>query len=133
MPEGRSLGGICADHHFSRRSGVAGQQLLGQCQAGSAKAIREEPEVTNAHEPSGKNVQKETTQELRGEKSHLALLATVSIILPAKGDELLVEGQQAMIGNRHAMGVAAEIAYHLQGTTEGGFGIDDPVVAMPGA
>ena len=66
--------------------------------------------MTNAHEPSGKNVQKETTQELRGEKSHLALLATVSIILPAKGDELLVEGQQAMIGNRHAMGVAAEIA-----------------------
>src|SRR5439155_10752729 len=88
---------------------------------------------TNAHEPSGKNVQKETTQELRGEKSHLALLATVSIILPAKGDELLVEGQQAMIGNRHAMGVAAEIAYHLQGTTEGGFGIDDPVVAMQAA
>ena len=51
--------------------------------------------MTDAHEPSGKNVQKETTQELGGDKSHLAWLATVSIILPTKGDALLVEGQQA--------------------------------------
>jgi hypothetical protein len=33
-----------------------------------------------------------------------------------------------MIGDGHAMGVAAEIAQHLHRTTEGGFGIDDPVV-----
>ena len=38
-----------------------------------------------------------------------------------------------MIGNRHAMGVAAEIAQHLQGTTESGLGIDHPVMAMQAA
>ncbi len=31
------------------------------------------------------------------------------------------------------MGVAAEIAQHLQGTTEGLLGIDDPVVAVQAA
>ena len=56
------------------------------------------------------------------------MLATVGIVLPAKGDALLVEVQQAMIGDGHAMGVAAEIAQHRQGTTEGLLGIDDPVV-----
>jgi hypothetical protein len=35
-----------------------------------------------------------------------------------------------MIGNGHAMGVAAQIAQHLQRTTEGGLGIDHPVVAV---
>ena len=35
-----------------------------------------------------------------------------------------------MIGDGHAMGVAAEIAQHLHGSTEGGLGIDDPVVAV---
>ena len=38
-----------------------------------------------------------------------------------------------MIGNGHAVGVATEIAQHLQGTTEGGLGIDHPVVAMQAA
>jgi hypothetical protein len=76
--------------------------LSGYCQAGGAKAIGEESEVTDAHEASGEYVQKETTQELGGGKRHLALLATVDIVLPAKGDALLVEGQQAMIGEGHA-------------------------------
>ncbi len=38
-----------------------------------------------------------------------------------------------MIGNGHAVGVATEIAQNLQGTTESGLGIDDPVVAMQAA
>jgi len=89
--------------------------------------------VTDAHESSGEHVQKEAPQELRGCKRHLALLATVGVVLPAKGDALLVEGQQAMIGDGHAMSVAAEIAQHLQGPTEGLLGIDDPVVTVQAA
>ncbi len=86
--------------------------------------------MPDAHESSGEHVQKEAPQELRGGKSHRALLATVGIVLPAEGDTLLVEVQQAMIGDGHAMGVAAQVAQHLHGPTEGGLGIDDPVVAV---
>ena len=86
--------------------------------------------MTDANEASGEHVQKEAPQELGGGECHLALFAAVGVILPAKGDALLVEGQQAMIGNGHAMGVAAEIAQHLHGPAEGRLGIDDPVVAV---
>ena len=96
--------------------------VVGECQAGNAKAIGEKPEVTDAHEPSGKHVQKEAPQELSGAKRHLGLLAAVGVILPAKGDALLLEGQQAMIGDGHAMGVAAEIAQYLQGSGGAGGG-----------
>ena len=48
--------------------------------------------MADADETSGEHVQKEAPQELRGAKNHLALLAPVSIILPAEGDALLVEG-----------------------------------------
>ena len=61
------------------------------------------------------------------------MLAIVGIVLPAKGNALPVESQQAMIGDGHAMSVAAEIAQHLQGPTEGLLGIDDPVVAVQAA
>ena len=54
----------------------------------------------------------------------------MGVILPVKSDALLVEGQQAMIGNGHTMGVATQIAQHLQGATEGRLGIDHPVVAV---
>ena len=46
---------------------------------------------------------------------------------------LLLEVQQAMIGDGHAMSVAAEIAQHLQGPTEGLLGVDDPVVTVQAA
>ena len=104
--------------------------MSAQRQTGSPKAIGEKAEVTDADEAFGQHVQKEAAQELGGAKSHLALLATVGVILPAEGDALLFEGQQAMIGNGHAMGVATEIAQHLHGTAEGGLGINHPVVAM---
>ena len=61
------------------------------------------------------------------------MLATVGVILPTKSDLLLLEGQQAMIGDGHAMGVAAEITQHLYGSTEGGLGIDDPIGAVQSA
>jgi hypothetical protein len=32
-----------------------------------------------------------------------------------------------MVGDGHAMGVAAEILEHVVGTAEGWFGVDDPV------
>ena len=99
-------------------------------QTGSAKAVGQEAEVADADEAFGQHVQKEAAQELGRAQSHHALLVAVGVILPAEGDAFSVEGQQAMIGDGDAMGVAAEIAQHLHGSAEGGLGIDDPVVAM---
>ena len=86
--------------------------------------------MTDAHEAFRQHLQEEATQELGSDKGHGALLATAGVILPAESHTLLFEGQQAVIGNRHAMGVAAEIAQHLQGAAESRLSVDHPVVAM---
>jgi hypothetical protein len=62
--------------------------------------------VTDADEAFGEHVQKKAAQELCRGQCHLALLAAAGIILPAESDAFLIEGQQAVIGNGHAMGVA---------------------------
>jgi hypothetical protein len=56
----------------------------------------------------------------------------VGIILPAEGDLVVLEGDEAMVGDGDAMGVAAEIAEDVMGTAERGFGIDDPIVTEQG-
>ena len=54
----------------------------------------------------------------------------MGVILPAESDAFLIEGQQAVIGNGHAMSVATQIAQHLHGTAECRLGVDHPVVTM---
>ena len=53
----------------------------------------------------------------------------MSIILPAKGNPLAIEGYEALVGDSDAMGVTGEIAEDMMGTTEGWLGMDDPVLA----
>jgi len=45
----------------------------------------------------------------------------------------MLESQEAMVGDRDAMGVAGEITQHMMGTAERGLGIDDPVLTEQGA
>ena len=91
-------------------AGKQGEELTTKGDSRSAEAIGEKSEVANAHERLGQHMQEETAQELASPELHLAQLATVGIILPAEGDKLSVECNQAMIGNGHAVGVAAQIS-----------------------
>jgi hypothetical protein len=56
----------------------------------------------------------------------------VGIILPAEGNLVVLESDEAMVGDGDAMGIAAEIAEDMMGATKRGFGIDDPFLAMQG-
>ena len=57
------------------------------------------------------------------------LFVVVSGIAPAKSDLAIGKGDQAMIGDSHAMSVAAEILQHIFGATEGTFQVDHPVLS----
>jgi len=72
----------------------------------SPKAIRQKAKVADANKAFRQHVQKEAAQKLRRYQSHLSLLAAAGIILPAESDAFLIEGQQAVIGNGHPMGIA---------------------------
>ena len=57
----------------------------------------------------------------------------MGVVLPAEGDLVILEGDEAMVGDGDAMGIAGEIAENVMGTAEGWLGIDDPVVTEQGA
>jgi hypothetical protein len=85
--------------------------------------------VTDAHETFGEHVQQEAAQELIERNRQQLLFVVVSGIAPTKGDLPVGEGDQAMVGNGHAMGVTAQILEYKLWATEGWFQIDDPVLS----
>jgi hypothetical protein len=60
-------------------------------------------------------MEQEATQELRNGDRQGSLLVAMDGVAPAKGDLVLVERDQAVVGNGDAMGVAAEILQDMFG------------------
>jgi len=83
--------------------------------------------VADAHEAGGKHVEQKTSQELVHGQGHEALLVAVGGVSPAEGDLVARQGNKAMIGDRDAMGVGAQIVKDIFWTPEGRFAVDDPV------
>jgi len=77
-------------------------------------------------------MKQEATQELLGRQGHHSFLIAMGVVLPAESDLVVLEGDEAMVGDGHAMGVAAEIAEHVMGTAKRRFGIDDPGLTEQG-
>ena len=48
-----------------------------------------------------------TAQELICRKSHELLFAAMSVVLPAEGDSIIVEGDETMVGDGNAVSVAS--------------------------
>ena len=94
-----------------------------------ASPVGEEAEVPDAHETFGKHVQQEAAQEFIERKGQQLLFVVVSGVAPTKSDRLLGKRDQAMIGDGHAMGVAAQILEHILGATEGWFRVHHPVLS----
>lgn len=100
---------------------------------GGAVAVGHEAEVADAVEPVGQRMKKEAANELVGPELHDFCCAVLAIVLPGKGDMIVVESDDPAVGDRNAMGVAAEIGQDLCGVAEGSLGVDDPVDALHGS
>jgi hypothetical protein len=92
-------------------------------------AVGEEAVVADAVKAVRQGVEQKPTDELVRVEGHNLRLAVVTIVLPAEGDVVIGDADQPGVGDRHPMGVAAEIGENLLGTTEGRFGVDHPVDA----
>ena len=103
------------------------QQLKAQGQKGGASAVGQEAEMPNTHEALRKDVQQKTGQEFIDGQGQQFLFVAVSGIAPTKGDLAIGKGDQAMVGDGHAMGVAAEILQHIGGATEGRLQVHHPL------
>jgi hypothetical protein len=83
--------------------------------------------LPDADETAGQNVLGETAEELARRKGHLPLLVAMCVVLPAEGDALTIEGQQAVIADRNAMRIPSQVAKHLGGSAKSGFRVYDPI------
>src|SRR5215510_12992441 len=72
-------------------------------------------------------MQQKAAHELLGRQRHEFVFVVVTIVTPAKGDRSVVDGDQAMIRDRHAMGIAAEIVQDLVWAAKGRLGIHHPL------
>ena len=110
-----------------RRGGDVEQQAAAQQRSGPL-AVGEEAEVADADQAFRQNVDEEAPQELVGRDHHDLLLADGCVVLPAEGDLIVLEADEAMVRDRDTVGVAGEIVENVFGTTEGRLGVDDPVL-----
>jgi len=78
-------------------------------------------------------MQEEAAEELFQRQSHQALLVLVRRVAPTKSDLSIFECDQSVIGNGHAMRVAAQITERVFGSAERTLGIDHPVGAEQGS
>ncbi len=52
----------------------------------------------------------------------------MGIVSPAKGDAVVLESHEPMVGNGDAMGIACQVVENMLGAAEGWLGVDDPVL-----
>jgi hypothetical protein len=85
------------------------EKFAAKRELGGAMAVGHEAEMADAVEAVGQCVKKEAADELMGFESHDFCRAVLAVILPGEGNMILVECDEPAIGDRDAMGVAAEI------------------------
>ena len=67
-------------------------------------------------------------QELIYGERHEALLIAVCGVPPTERDFVIGQGDEAMVGDRYSMRVAAEVMENMLRATEGSLAVDHPVV-----
>lgn len=90
--------------------------------------VSEKAEVAHAVETRGQQMQEKSPNELvRMKARDLFTLSTVTpIILPSESDLVVIDGDDAAVGDGDTMGVSTEIGEHLVRTAERRLCIYDP-------
>ena len=95
-------------------------------------AVSQKTVIANALEPRRQSVLQEEADELFGGDGH-HLANRVAVVGPGKRDLAVLKGQEALIADGDAVGIAAEILQHARRSAEGGLGVHDPVFMFQGS
>ena len=95
--------------------------------------VREQPIMAETLKAGGKDMEEEPPDELDGIEGHQPLAVAMGVVFPPKGHMPVLQGQQATIRDRHAMGIAREIFQHRSRAADGGLGIHHPLCGPEGA
>ena len=124
---GVSLVGATGVSVAVRRRRGCGEERPREGHAGGPAGVREKPGLPDTHEAARENVLDEAPEKLHRGQRHRAALVAVGVVLPRKRHVLAVEGEQPVIADRDAMGVATEVPQDGGRAPEGGLGVHHPV------
>ena len=91
-------------------------------------SVGQKTEVTNAHETVGQDVEQKAADKLVGLQGDRFFSITVFSISITQGDLAVFDIENSIIGERHTVGVAAEIIEHGAWRAEWLFRINDPIL-----
>ena len=91
-------------------------------------AISEKAEVTDTHEAIGQDVEQEAADKFLGIEGEGLLPIPVFAISIAQGDQAVLRVEDAVVGERDAVSVAAEVIKHGLWRTERLFRVDVPAL-----
>lgn len=104
-------------------------ELTAPCEVLTSCRVGEQSVVSDAHQSGRQDVEQEASEKLLDVEGHEPFRDVSCAVVPAKGHPIVVEGDESVVGDGHAVGVAAEVAQHLPGSGEGRLAVDDPVFA----
>ena len=81
-------------------------------------SIPEEAVIANALEPVRQDMEQEPPDELLGGQGHRFTLTAVAIVFPLEADLTVFDIEQAVVGDRDAVGISADVVEHLLGSGE---------------
>jgi hypothetical protein len=105
-----------------------GKQVEAEREERGSLPVGKEAEVADADEAARQQVEEKAAQELVDWKAHDSLLVAVRGVSPTEADLAIGESHQPAVSDADAMGVSTEVAQGMFRSTEGAFGVDDPVV-----
>lgn len=83
-------------------------------------AIAEKAVVADAMEALGQDVQQEAANELVGRNGHDLLPIAVPVVLPAETHGVVLDVDEAVVGDGNAVRIAPDIVEYLGGPAKGG-------------
>ena len=85
--------------------------------------------MADADEAAGQDVEQKAAQKGGGVEGGEPGDVAVSAVLPAEGDEAVLQGDEPIVGEGDAIGIATEVGEDLLSAGEGGLAVHDPCLA----
>jgi hypothetical protein len=97
-----------------------------------AYPVGQETEVAHAVEAVRRDVPHQTAQEFHGLERHGAQAVAALVLLGAEAHLAVLQGDEPVVGDGHAMGRAGEVLQDMPGVPDGLFSVDDPLLVAQG-
>ena len=102
------------------------QKATTELQLFGSLPVSEKSEEADSDEALRQDVHHKPPEKFGGLHGHRLVLVAVRVVLPPESDLVAVDGKNSAIGDRHAVGVAGQIAKDLLRSAKWRFGVDDP-------